>query len=872
MPGIYEHEVFGDYLQRHAYKYIWCTPDQDRQMILKPAKISPPGGVWSDFRHMWRKMTPPRRTGIFHIYQIGQVHPTLLGLMNERLRWIPVTDAMRRESVMVDIYTGNGIQVPRCLCWYQVTRDDNLILAIERLTDPLVAIPQNIETQDVYMRLYSNAYFQSLRADGIENPILVGSRRVYNVNDINTVQAEVAAVPTDRGAVIHYVNGKKVDDFDLVNVRVGDYLDWIYDSSIKRIVRLDLDTMPEFTSVLDPATRKALVHYPGDIGQIEYHDDMDMFLMRPSPVGNNHATGVYLHKNDKRTVRMVTHRDYSVSLERTHAASAANNHVGTQPGLKLDLYIRHSGYERPLVFESSRIQELYKLSDERVVQAMLGHNSTVPEWRAEFLENNSYTKVMRAPLGGISSLDAQEAYGYNSLSKLLGNTPSVARSNSGAWLVDIPEALRGRATVYEYDQHGLLLGWSHATMDETHGVSAACVFAEIIHGIGGDSLDIQEGTNTGTINPVYNYRFYSCGYTDTYIDQKWVDETGTGDYIANRSTFEWVAVSNRHRRVMSNAKHLALSFDLSPIDGVFEFLVPYRNPQGNVIALEMPLGNLDIFLNGYSLIEGIDFLVVKNHVVITNKEYLINNGTGVQKIFVRYTDFAPPDFIRKYPEDRGYVWHGVLSANNRFDLRDDRVLRIVCRGQVRLRNELKFAEDGITVSITNALNGSPYSIRDIVVPMNNYLVNPEGIDDSTFEMREKASVIDKKISDYMTLFKPQEQVTEPNAHPLRLVAYSPFLARILSHMQSGLLWDPVLEESFTDQDLARVLAPYEYLLDYDLIGRKNGWDNRYVVVHPHTDNRVIRVDAHIYRVMRRASQYYSDGLVDVSSHFVIKEI
>lgn len=45
-----------DYLLRHAYTNVWCTPDQDKQAIFQLARITPDNGVWTNFTYQWRKI------------------------------------------------------------------------------------------------------------------------------------------------------------------------------------------------------------------------------------------------------------------------------------------------------------------------------------------------------------------------------------------------------------------------------------------------------------------------------------------------------------------------------------------------------------------------------------------------------------------------------------------------------------------------------------------------------------------------------------------------------------------------------------------------------------------------------------------------
>ena len=69
-----------DYLRDHALKNVWCTPDQDTQVILKLAKITGPGGVKVKAKVLWRDVYLPDTTNVWNIYQIGQAHPLIFGL------------------------------------------------------------------------------------------------------------------------------------------------------------------------------------------------------------------------------------------------------------------------------------------------------------------------------------------------------------------------------------------------------------------------------------------------------------------------------------------------------------------------------------------------------------------------------------------------------------------------------------------------------------------------------------------------------------------------------------------------------------------------------------------------------------------------
>lgn len=852
-----DYQVSKDFLLEHARRNVWCTPEQDKQAILQLPRITPPNGVWTKFNYQWRSYKLPvvGNDARFHVYQIGQVHPALLGLLTTPGVWISAEQAMEQECVLMDIYNSKGIMIPRSLCWYLISGDKNLLVAIRKPSEsPRKFVDVDLETDLVFMRVYSNAYFNSNTVDFPDNCIQIGTVKTKTIAEFNAFQLEIQSLPT-YGGIIFYVNGRRVSKIDLVSASVGDYLEYVFDASIKREVIFKVIDLQEFESTLDDLN-KFLLHYSGNSNGIDYQDDIDIYV--GTSYGTDRWHGVYLHKNDSRTMSMLTHRDYAVPVIRVNGAKAANAFL-SDTSVEVRLTIRNSGYNRSLVQENNRIFELYKLSSPKIEQAMVGLNSTVSVWEADSLESSGYTELMRQPQGGITREMVQRAYGYNALSKLLGDTPKKVELFSGQKLVTIPEGLRGCCTVYEYNVLGRLLHYAVHTVDNTYSCqSPDATFVELIYGLGGVSLDAVDNTVTGMLNPVHNYRFY----TSAFAVGPWIDRTNDSYYVLEGDQWRWVSGSAAFNRVLSNKKHLAYTFTMSPLAGVFEFdLTVFKD--GVYKKLDIPLGELDIFFNGYSLIEGLDFLVKDARVVIITKKY-IDDTLAKQSITIRYTGFCNKDMLRTPAPDTGFVFHGNLSVNDRFDIRDDKVLRIVCGGRVRLREDLDFAEDGIGVSISNTLNGAPYAIRDIIVPMNNYLTGGAIGADKTYEQRAASMVIDKEVSDYLTLQFPEQVVNQPNVITNRYPIYSPFLSRIIDDLQSGVLADEQFFQQFGDEWLRVRLDSYLRLLDFDLSADSSTVDDRYVVIHPHPYSSYVSLSMYHWRVVERAAKLFTRN-VELSS-------
>lgn len=856
-------QVSKDFLLGYAYKNIWCTPEQDRQANLQLPRVTPEQGAWISFSYQWRNYQLPLTENLerFHIYQIGQTFPELLGLIpSGRRKWISAQEAMETNNLILDVYNSKGIMVPRGLCWYMLSGDKNILLAVQRPdANKGKIIDIDLEHEPLFMRVYSNAYFR--RPDTVlpSQGIAYRYAKPKTIAELNEFQASVQALPT-YGAIYQYVNGRRVDNIDLVNTKIGDYVEAVFDASVKREVYFTVSSLQEFESTLD-GIHKFLLHYPGTSDIIDYHDDIDIYVGHR--YGNNKWEGVYLHRNDSRTIRMVTHRDYSVPVIRVSGAKAANDFL-VGKNIEVRLTIRRSGWDRPIVFENNRIKELYKLPQDRIIKAMVGLDATNPVWNATNLEDSAYTAIMRQKQGAITREFSQAALGYNAVSKLLGDTPNKVQLVSNQKLITIPPGLVGCCTVYEYSADGLLLYYTANTIDNTYTCQApGAAFVELIYGIGGTKLDFVDNVTTGTLNDLQNYRFY----TKDTPTSNWVDRSGSNYYLLAGSKYTWVTGIYDTSRVLSNYRHLAYTFTMQSLNGVFEFYLG-AEINGSFKRLDMPLGELDLFFNGYSLLEGLDYTVKDNRVIIVTKKYFDPN-LEEQSITVRYTGFSKSDMTRNLPPDTGYVFHGVLSANNKYNIRDDKVLRIVVDGKVRLREDLKFAEDGITAMFGSVPNGAPYGIRDIIVPMNEYLIGGVSKVDKTYELRDKSMVIDQQTSDYMSVQLPQDKPTTPNIIPKRYTLYSPFISRIISDLLSGSLHDDIFYQQFGDIWLKQKLANYLYLLDYDPSANGNELDTRYLVVHAHPYPNFVTLDAYQLRVVQRAATLFTRN-VEINSTVNVK--
>lgn len=860
------------YLIDYAYKNIWCNPKQDNHLVITPKRITNRLGVLNRFKILNRELNTPTVGVIYHIFQIGQINPETIGLKPKNPiwieeKWINFSDTINELNVIVNIYNTYGIEVPRFKTYYMFTSERDLIVAIEQDTK----INVDYYEDQFYIRLYTNAYFETNRGNISGEFIHTQGMVLRNSGDIAIFQNAYNIYKDLPGFTYTYRNGLAVDMLDNYTMGVGDVVEFVYDSSIKRVLTFTVSNLESFNSALDNKY-KYLLHYNDGLNDtIDYQDDIDIHILGYSSL--TRYEGCYYHRNSVDSHRMVTHRDYSIPVDYfTFLADRIKLLINGNPpnyqNYKVRVCIRDAGYYRPLVYENNRIFELYKLNDDLALQAMVGVNSTVDEWKASSLENSAYCEVMRSKYKDVTVQLVQDALGYNAISKIVGDTPTKTTLQADTQVATININLQNRSTVYEYDSNGYLLGYSyHDSGSDYICSSSEARLIEVISGKGSYKPNVVYGVDNIPLPNYDNYRVYRCYFNNGILDNKWEDITESDQYHVTNNTLIWNNLdTNYYLMVRSDGDFLAYNISLNSLSGTYFFTLSEqadRGLGGGVLEypLPVPLGELDLFMNGKSLIKGLDYIIDFPKVYIINKKFLLQPAALLpQQIIVRFTGFSDANLKLDSIEDFGYIEHGLLSNNNKYDIRDDKVLRITVNGQVKHRDDVLFSEQHDGISVINSLNGQPYQVKDIVVPLKG-LTN-----DNTYTLRNKSIVIDNKIVDYLTIKLPQPIRNGVSSIYERYDLYSPFFSRILNELINSTL---VMDESIfiqplSDNQVLGICAEFEPILEFDPINELNNIDQRFVLIHPNIGSTMVTLDVYKYNFLMKVVKLYGKGLIELS--------
>jgi hypothetical protein len=871
-----------EYLLRHAIANVWCNPAQDRQFVYRLARLTPRYGVRRTINLFYEKVVLPSTTDYYHVYQIGQVIPKRLGLPQQLRRWLSLAELANDHQLFSDLYVTNGVQFPRHASYIWITPGKNLVVAVkinERIHD--------LEDTDLYLRVYSNAFYQSARSEG-RRFIQVGGITVVDENQLLTFQRDlVALVEQEGGFPYYYVNGRFVSNISLATAMVGDVVEYVLDGSIKRVVDFNIDELPSFISTLD-AGRKYILHYDDpSVDTIEYLDDVDVYLIHPGVSGR--FMGVYYHHNEGDWLRMLTHKDYSIPVERltgfvrTHQPDYRHkidprrwpkDDWTSLSGLQLRVFIRESGYRRPLVADSHRIQELYRLSSDRIVRAMTGIDSSMDLWRAENLERCPYVRFMSADPAFVHPITfnrpdanspakqtAQEfvgdVFGYHAAAKVMADTPSTAYSKDGLRYADLAYEHWQNATCFEYDARGVLLEWhlhDHGRHYQVRNTLTAKV--ETLTGTGGERLNTVFGTTAVTLPAGYNYRLYVSEVWRGEVTGNWRDVTEAVDrsqfgYIDDLGeTHRWVWTldpQTQYGAVRIDDTFLCRELNLARTAGHLRFNITSieQHPDGEYEKrLDIPFGQLDLYLNGRPLIEGLDYQVQWPEVVISNLEYLVE---GTQKVLYRGYGFCQSDFSRLPVSEFGFVEYGVLSNDHRYDIHTHKVRRVVVDGHYRDPADLVFDEQRNDLRIADERNGAPYCIQTPPVVFRE--VYP--VDRAARQLDDER---DRKVSDYMTEYFPPRVRTEGNFIETQYHVFSVFANKLLHDLREGHFYPEGIEDQYGEVEIRQWCKPYEWLLPYDICNQD--YDDVHVQVWPHWFGTPVELDLYQYTFFARALAVY----------------
>ncbi len=902
-----------DILRNHALTHIWAEPLQDHQHRIKPSRITPRSGAYKEVTVMWEKVPLPNFNDttdkrVFHVYQLGQVPPFIFALELSKRIWYRADNLGMEFNTVIDVYADNGAIIPRNYYYLFQNYDGNLLLAIvndviylgdETKTTPyqeVIKARYSLDDHPITIRFYNNGLTHAPAwLDQAVNPSEILKDLAVRITGVNTFTSFMTQVNTIRqsyngqGGGLFFLDGFMISEpVGYKDEYNGKQLYYQYDETIKSIQQFEILDISSFRSVLDYRKDKYLLLSQSTDKKLEYFDDCDYYVVNKDI--NGQYKGVRIDVYDKGVVRQLTHNAWALTQDQVIYPAQWHDFLSDITGLTIVVVIRNGGMNRGIELQSNRIEDLYHLSYEEILQAMSGVNSTMPEWSAPNLENSAYMKVMSYQEKDITDELIEEAYGYNAATK------SVARAlyavvdgqitiDDGlciAWDINDPNGTKvsTKRTFFWYDNDGTLLGYTVnnslaktmvVPVQYSNAAKVEVILGDLIVGVGGTGTTTDEENVTDTGYGFFGYRNYVCNIVNGQPDEKWVDVTDSNfcDYIVPTTGAPYI----RWNYTLLNAANYYPAtrfantvnihnpyFNPVTFSGVFDYQIN-RISNSALKPLQVPPGHVDVFMNGEILTKDLDFYYVNpGNIVVVRKPSV---AIGDVRVTVRFYGYAEKNTCQPFtPRDQGFIKNGLLSANSKFNPWHDRDIRVVVAGKLKLPSEVTFADVGSPQGDL-IYDGKPYAVEDY-----QSLVEPF-TSKKTVDYIADAMAIDKRVSDYLTPRLPEPTVSDEYITPYRHQLYSPVMGMFVQLCVRNTISDAAVDLEATDESMLR---DYGYIAntygDFDPVIL--GYDPNYIYVHPHPFINTVEVTSKQYAFLEKVNRVFLKGALDLTNSVTIR--
>jgi hypothetical protein len=874
-------------LVRYTDDHLWSNPEENQQYQVKLNRITEEYGYSSNFSYMNKWRTLPKKNTFFHVFSAGGLHPGFWNFKNNTLRrnpldrWVNIGLLCKARGLKVDVYSTKGYSQSRSHCWLMVTYDGLVLIAIQKLGKTPV-----VDGDAMRFRCYTPSVLvdkSRLVVNETGNPYIFETCVYENPGEYGTFLARYNAVKARPGytGLIH--NGVEIygTPADINPIAPGDVIEFWHDPTVLRADRYAYTTLLSFHSDLDQK-KKLILHPPKIKGDftIRYFDDNDYFLLGAK------RRGLYLHRNDEKTIRQLTHVDVAVADDVVNAMTEYHPDLSDPMDCQILVLVRKTAWVFQWPHEHQRIRYLYRMPDIDIMRAMVDARANMPEWTAKELEQGPVLQLLRKQWKNVKRDDAILSVGYNAATRVLSETPVRATYLLGSRGVDVPVTYQEGFTAWEHDANGQLLEWRNMTGVLYYSPNnPACAMVEFTMGSTGRVLDTLITNQDVDVSKDWDYQVYVSSWNINLgeLVGPWTNVTGDpAMYIIKDGVLIWKGLDRVNKRgiLITNKKILGYQFQLDHMDHSLAFAITDVYEDGGQLV-DLTFAQIDIWLNKHPLVDKVDWIYKDGYCYIINKEFLVD---GPQDIVVRAMGLDKTVVLPNADTELGFVDGGVIGRVDRYNLRGDRVTRTVINGALYLTDEVPRAEREVPDDIGNPLNGKPYMVKHHWCPIRF-------VDDyDLLPYRQRSRETDQRVSDYLTKYLPKprtndEEIDWENGDPHRpdgsgtavipnlqdkYRLFSPFLNVVVNGVLNGLIHLPNKDSGdtyYSDQDIKDTLKAYIWWLKYDPVPLK--FDRRYFAITPFANFGKLTVSDKQLIFFKQVNDLYLESVCVIEGYFEV---
>lgn len=908
-------------VRNHAILNVWSATNQDFQHNIQMARITPDGGVLKQYPLLWDILLVPneRLKAYYHFYQIGQVPPELLDVLKKENRWVSLDNFNKLNNILVDVYSVTGQIIPRDHVFISFIYNKNLVMAVRInrkidfgtkvktfLNQSTVRVPYTLDNQDLIVRFYSNAWFNDpeyrLNTTKESQPIIYQYRKIDNQSDWNSLYKTYTDLirenPEYVKRVVWYKDGFMVNTpAGMPADAIGGHYGWMFDDSFFYQETRQIRHLPAFISEIDLNRKKYIFLTDLNDGLIHYWDDIDFYV-----INHTLGKGVYLNRSAKNSIRQLTHNAYSIDADIVETYIKLHEWMGSIDQCSIKIMVRQGGRKNGVLNQTNRLKELYLLPREEILNAMINSRSLVPEWRASNLEQADYIKLISANANSLNNSLVADAYGYHGLIESFGNplwkiNEPITTLPINPVMRDIDKNTKSAFRCYWiYNKAGVLIDWFN--VNENHVNIELREFSQI------DPSDIGyiECFNM-RMTKSSPYLIANKDVIDWDLEQYgfkcFGGYTGDGKGFSSKNIPTWDDLTDMEGKLytyipsIKNSKPrinwnwgLLTQANLWPIVFIPKLMFVYQtkvstnNGRFSIVPkfdfdygpdthsqrpMNIPMGAHDVFVNGMSLIEGIDYVRIGHEFVINTVAYhRMGHSSNKANVVIRFYGFSNEKTDSNWkPNEIGFVKGGKLSIDGVYGIHQGKSNRLILGGLLRDADEYMTGE--YSTGKLAPIDGQPYSIQDYIVPTENIVK-----DRNVHKLYVKDRDAEQRVSNYLSMLIPENTTGFKHVHIQRYKLVSPVISAIITDMAIAGSSFANLIENFNDEHIETLFNNYRHYLKFDPCVMD--LDDNYIMIEPHAYTTNVAITKTQYALLERINDLYLQRKVNLSHNVEIREV
>lgn len=834
-------------LKREILEKVWSPFSHNAYHITTPHRLTPRFGERGSFNQPpFNDRSMPNNDDVFVVYQVGYMSSNFWGLKEPTSQWQPLVDLLQETPNVFQFFVGQRY----------ISSSD---FYVKRVEEGGLLFALKIDKYRTWINDRDKAIFKSYVNDIYNDPNDSFNPPVWasiTFTDIQSLAIITNAMTNyESKKILMYHNGVLIKQVIPSTFMVGDYLSYIVDDTIIHEFEYSLDNTFSYLSAVNSNSYYVVQNELTD--GTYYFEDLEVYLMGTQELNSvQQEVGVYAGLLNENDLVQLTNCDFGIRV------GYIDNIISSHPeinfnDLKLNIRVRKNRNKSIAPNDSSFLKHLYQVDKNVRKNLLSGNTISFPSWNAINLEQSNYLKVARMSGGEIRTLMASDDINdFVNIFNYFGILDVFQKNDidaDGNYLYSASDT--DYCTKIDFTQGGAL----NEITNIANAIPKTIIGQDkviTISGIGNDTLDSIEYNQNNLLNDI-DTDFEVNRYVKENIADEWIlAEEGTHFDFNSVKEVVWRTPYNGWYKADRNSGFHYVKTDmvLGPASNiVLEYELQVKND------IHWPLTNYVghyIWLNKQFLVQGIDYQLYDNKLILKNKQYVSETSNVLDIIF-----YGPnvTETLEYEKSSIGWIKHGEVSRNNYYDFYLDTHSDIFVGGRYIEAKEVKMAENGNGTMPAWVKDGMPYAI----VPRKHVISDKfvQGLStgrQAAYQKLEQAeTLLDSVISEPINT----NPIVINGKHDL----VSPLIDKIVRDLKASIF---LLERNYTDYQLiAAVRNKYQAYIDMEI--QPTAEDEQYIGYYPIAGTSTIELTAGEYNFISRVNQLLLNNRVRIETGLTI---